>query len=204
MLSRCQFRRPASPGTRHAGALALALALCGGLRTAAAQSTATFDPSVYVRQPLQITGDRPLTFNKVRFGQDATVAYNDPANNGGQFTILGSACTDARLRFVLPTTLTSTTSSGTASLPIDSWVAEYTNGTGYQEVWQPDEWDYWVTFDHSGKDCWYGNAWRGFTDSETGKIVVRIGATIHVGAYGTQPGGQYTGVITMNVTYVDQ
>lgn len=180
----------------------LAAALLAGAGTrAGAQTTATFDVGVYIPAPVTVSGDRPLAMPKMVQGTNKTVPASDPSRSG-QFTLTGAGCATVELTFVLPSALAGPAG---ATLPIDTWTGEWTGGQGgTPQGFTPSGAATRAQFDHSAQACLGTSsaASASYTDSETGVLVVRIGATVRAAA--NQSPTAYSSPVVLQVIYVDQ
>lgn len=182
-------RRPRAPGLSALVVPIVALVLAPALW---AQSTATFDVSGYVPQPILVAAPQGLRFGRLLAGDARTVAHDEVGGRHGRWSVTGAACAQVELQLTLPATL----GGAGGELAIGGWSADWMGGETGAQPFAPTA-AVRARFDHAGAACsGSGAAW-----TENGTVVVRLGGTVHAAAH--QPTGLYTGTVTLQVTYVD-
>ena len=176
------------------GALLVSLACVSA--PASAQQTATFDLAVYIPQPIVIQVDRPLQFPKLIPGGRRVIVPTSTNLNAARIRVTGAPCALVDVRFNLPSTVLGPAG---ATLPVDTYTAEWQNGTNVVAPFTPASTAIRLQFDHSGLSC-LGPA-GAYTDDETGTLTLRLGATAR--ATEQQTPGRYVSTLTILIAYVD-
>jgi len=140
-------------------------------------NNASITATATVQTPINVAAAQQLSFGNVFPGVNKTVAAPD-LTNAGRFDVTGQAGAPVTLSFTLPATL----SSGSNTMPIDSYAG--------------------VRADNSSQTSGIGfvpGASNPATLSATGLLFIWVGARVTPAT--NQAQGTYTGSITMTVVY---
>jgi hypothetical protein len=156
----------------------LALVTFGAVTAQAQSNNASITATASVQTPINVTGAQQLNFNNAFPGVNKTVAASD-LTNAGRFDVTGQASTPVTMSFTLPATL----SSGSNTMPIDSYSGIHADNSA-QTV---------------GVVAFTPGASNGATLSAAGAMFVWVGARVTPAT--NQAAGVYTGSITLTVVY---
>lgn len=167
---------------RIAGAAALAIAApAGGLRAQSAPSANVLASAAVVGEPVVVQEQRDLAFGDVFTGTSVTVAVTSASS--GRWLVIGERNAEVRLAFDLPSELT----SGPYTLPI----AFGAGAAGYHDRNVPQQ---ATLFDPT-----VGAFARVRDHPQFQELYVWIGGAVTAAL--DQPGGLYSGTITLTVSY---
>jgi hypothetical protein len=161
--------------------VAAALVLTSTSVTHAQSNQASINATATVLDPISIAGDNDLDFGTVFPGINKTVPYTDLVN-GGHWSISGATGREVDLTFTLPGTL----ASGGDNLTIVFAAASAARNTA-------DVVGGATTFDPNGVETTL------LSGGTPGELFIWIGGEVQptIG----QPGGNYSGTITLTVDY---
>jgi len=157
--------------------LVVAALVLTGTALQAQSNNASITATASVQTPISVVGAQQLNFGNAFPGVNKTVAAAD-LTNAGRFDVTGQANAGVTLSFTLPATL----SSGSNTLPIDSYAG--------------------IRADNSSQTSGIGlvpGASNAAGLSATGLLFVWVGARVTPAT--NQAQGTYTGTITMTVVY---
>ena len=161
--------------------VAAALVLTGSSVAHAQSNQASITATANVLAPISIAGDNDLDFGTVFPGINKTILYTDLAN-GGHWSISGATGREVDLTFVLPLTL----ASGGDNLAIVFAAGSAARNTS-------DVVGGATTFDPSAVETAF------LSGGAPGTLFVWVGGEVQPTI--SQPGGTYTGTITLTIDY---